>query len=94
MITRILCLATLATLMAMIDTAPLSGASVGPSHFTTICAEVADRDKTGTNGCPTNENGSQVAVSSVLASRVSFRAEGKGLEPSTGYPAPDFESGC
>jgi len=24
----------------------------------------------------------------------SFEAEGKGLEPSTGKPAPDFESGC
>jgi len=23
-----------------------------------------------------------------------LRAEGKGFEPSTGYPAPDFESGC
>jgi hypothetical protein len=23
-----------------------------------------------------------------------FKAEGKGVEPSTGYPAPDFESGC
>jgi hypothetical protein len=23
-----------------------------------------------------------------------LKAEGKGLEPSTGKPAPDFESGC
>ena len=27
-----------------------------------------------------------------LRQRLSSKAEGKGLEPSTGYPAPDFES--
>ena len=50
--------------------------------------------KTWTTGVQENEEGSQVPANSVLASPVSFRAEGKGFEPSTGCPAPDFESSC
>ena len=32
--------------------------------------------------------------SSTFVDLCGLKAEGKGLEPSTGYPAPDFESGC
>ena len=52
-----------------------------------------DRDKTGTNPFPKNEAGSQMAKNKSNASCGSFLAEGKGFEPSTGFPAPDFESG-
>jgi hypothetical protein len=55
-------------------------------------SEVRDRDKTGTTTSPENNTGSQGAAVQQLASRVSFEAEGKGFEPSTGFPAPDFES--
>jgi hypothetical protein len=48
--------------------------------------------KTWTTGVQKNEAGSQVLISAALASRGSFQAEGKGFEPSTGCPAPDFES--
>ena len=54
--------------------------------------EVANRDKTGTSGQPENNNGSQAIAIQQLASPVSFAAEDKGFEPSTGFPAPDFES--
>jgi hypothetical protein len=58
------------------------------------CADraAANRDKTGTNADAENSTGSQVVGIQPLASRVSFKAEGKGFEPSTGFPAPDFES--
>ena len=48
---------------------------------------------TETKTCPDNNTGSQAVVMQQLASHVSFEAEGKGFEPSTGFPAPDFESG-
>ena len=51
-------------------------------------------DKTWTTRGQENEAGSQVLIVRSLTSPVSFTAEGKGVEPSTGYPAPDFESGC
>jgi hypothetical protein len=55
-------------------------------------SEVRDRDKTGTTTSPENNTGSQSAAIQQLASSVPFVAEGKGFEPSTGFPAPDFES--
>ena len=51
-------------------------------------------DKTWTTGGQENEAGSQVLAVTSLTSPGSFEAEGKGFEPSTGCPAPDFESGC
>ena len=55
--------------------------------------QVSGRDKTGTNGCPVLEAISQHHTGKELATARSFEAEGKGVEPSTGCPAPDFESG-
>jgi hypothetical protein len=55
--------------------------------------EAHERDKTGTTTSPENSTGSQAVAIQELASEVSFEAEGKGFEPSTGFPAPDFESG-
>jgi hypothetical protein len=55
-------------------------------------SEAHDRDDTGTSTTPKNNTGSQDAAMQQLASHVSFAAEGKGFEPSTGFPAPDFES--
>ena len=51
-------------------------------------------DKTWTTWGQEKEAGSQVLAAVALTSPGSFTAEGKGVEPSTGYPAPDFESGC
>ncbi len=56
--------------------------------------EVVDRDNTGTNGAAEKTGVSQTPVKQVVANRPSFKAEGRGLEPPTGFPAPDFESGC
>ena len=58
-----------------------------------VSDDARDRDKTGTNAVPENNCGSQAVANQPLTSRVSFEAEGKGFEPSTGFPAPDFESG-
>ena len=69
------------------------GFDVRPDNVNLHICEVLDRDKTGTNSSRKNETGSQTAKSKPNASRVSFGAEGKGFEPSTGFPAPDFESG-
>ena len=44
-------------------------------------AEVADRDKPGSSGGRNRERGSQVAVASALASRVSQGSERGGFEP-------------
>jgi hypothetical protein len=49
-------------------------------------------DRTWTTWGRKNEAGSQVIVVTSLTSPSSFQAEGKGFEPSTGCPAPDFES--
>jgi hypothetical protein len=51
-----------------------------------------NRDKTGTNPLPRNAAASQMAKNMAKAGCISFEAEGKGFEPSTGFPAPDFES--
>jgi len=48
--------------------------------------------KTWTTGLQKKEPGSQVLVTASLTNHGSFEAEGKGFEPSTGCPAPDFES--
>ena len=66
----------------------LSTASPGRQN-----SEARDKDKTGTTMSPENNTGPQVVAMQQLASRVSLEAEGKGFEPSTGFPAPDFESG-
>ena len=50
------------------------------------------RDKTGTITSPRNADCSQWAKNKPNASRGSLEAEGKGFEPSTGFPALDFES--
>ena len=64
------------------------------SGASAVNGRVANWDKTGTTGGQEKEAGSQAAIVKALASRVSFPAEGTGLEPATGKPAPDFESGC
>ena len=51
-----------------------------------------NRDKTGTFDERAEGAGPQVQAISVLASRGNLRAECKGFEPSTGFPAPDFKS--
>jgi len=64
-----------------------------PQSMTGRTAGISPLDRTWTTGVQENEEGPQVLVSQVLASPGSFLAEGKGFEPSTGCPAPDFESG-
>lgn len=67
-------------LMALLYVQPLAG------------EVVINRDKTGTFPGHQKEHGSQTLMIQALANRVFFKAEGKGVEPSTGYPASDFES--
>ena len=57
------------------------------------CPEDSDRDKTGTIGSVASNVGSQTAASKPLTSRVSFAAEGMGLEPTTPCGAPHFQCG-
>jgi hypothetical protein len=60
-----------------------------------VSATAADGglDKTWTFAGSGNKCGSQALMNQVLASRVSFQAEGMGFEPTTPFGAPDFESG-
>ncbi len=58
-----------------------------------LTGEEGNRDKTGTDPCPENSNGSQMVMSEPLTSRVSCQAEGRGLEPPIPCGTPDFESG-
>ena len=75
-----------------------SGSVLGaPAPMTAIALVVPElagrnRDKTGTSTNPKNTSDSQIAKNKPNASRGSFSAEGKGFEPSTGFPALDFES--
>lgn len=55
--------------------------------------EEINRDKTGTSASPQNTIGPQMPNSQALASRMILEAEGMGLEPTTGCPAPEFQSG-
>ena len=55
--------------------------------------EVENRDKRGTNLVSEKGIGSQAATAEPLTSHVSFTAEGMGLEPTTGFPAPHFQCG-
>lgn len=59
-----------------------------------VLAAACSLDKTWTTAGQETQAGSQVLCFSALPSPVSRLAEGKGFEPSTGCPAPDFESGC
>ncbi len=95
MLTRRFLTMIAAVFLLVIDTAtaPLVATAAGMNTKTSIPvqAENADRDKTGTRGGLKNKAGSQVAILKGLASRVSFQAEGMGLEPTTGFPAPHFQ---
>lgn len=59
------------------------------------CHTVAmyNRDNTGTTTCPETTNSSPTRGFSMSASRQNLKAEGTGLEPATGCPAPEFQSG-
>jgi hypothetical protein len=72
------------------ETPQLAGAVL---PFTSPICCAANRDKTGTIMSRQNDSGSQMVEVKPFTSRASFTAEGKGFEPSTGCPAPDFESG-
>ena len=56
-----------------------AGLILAESRASVATVEVGDRDKTGTTGVQETEDGSQVTIIKALTSRVSFRAEGKGL---------------
>ena len=58
-----------------------------------LLAELVDRDKSGTTGCQETKMDSQALCLQVLTRPASFQAEGTGLEPATGYPAPHFQCG-
>jgi hypothetical protein len=85
---------TMAYVIMAIASAFPSTPATGNNQRVTIVGnrEARDRDKTGTSTSLENNTSSQAIGDQQLASRVSFEAEGKGFEPSTGFPAPDFES--
>jgi hypothetical protein len=69
-------------------------AADGTFHPTeTVQRSAPDRDKTGTSLGGQDQQGSQTLVFPTFSSRSVLEAEGRGLEPPTGFPAPDFESG-
>ena len=72
---------------------PVAAATMLTARCAAAVMPETGRDKTGTNLLPGNEVGSLPAKNKPLASGFSFEAEDKGFEPSTGFPAPDFESG-
>jgi hypothetical protein len=74
--------------------APANGSGLAGAGVDPLVTVERVRDKTGTNSGTPNNVGSQMVATAPLASRVSFAAEGRGLEPPTPYGAPDFESGC
>ena len=82
MFARMFFLAIAAALVFMINaaTASVTVTAIGPHQPMVIPTENADRDKTWTTGGAKNEAGSQTVMSQALASRVSFQAEGMGLE--------------
>ncbi len=53
--------------------------------------QVDRRDKRGTTARHENKDRSQGLADQQLASSFSFEAEGTGLEPATGFPAPHFQ---
>ena len=59
-----------------------------------VFSDARDRDKTGINDPTSKTIGTQSVTDQAFASSCSFRAEGMGLEPTTGCPAPEFQSGC
>jgi hypothetical protein len=54
-------------------------------------SEARHRDNSWTTGVQENRINSEITPQSVLANRSSFGAEGTGLEPATGFPAPHFQ---
>ena len=80
---------------AIVDSSavPVAAATMLTARCAAAVMPETGRDKTGTNLLPGNEVGSLPAKNKPLASGFSFEAEDKGFEPSTGFPAPDFESG-
>ena len=58
-----------------------------------VRAEVDHRAKTGTRSLGTNGNSSQTPINKAITSRHVFQAEGTGVEPATGCPAPHFQCG-
>ncbi len=53
---------------------------------------VNNRDKTGTSTCSETTDSPPTREISMSASRQNVEAEGMGLEPTTGCPAPEFQS--
>lgn len=56
-------------------------------------AESGDRDRTGTPALQNECRGGQTLEFPALEHAEIIRAEGMGLEPTTGCPAPEFQSG-
>ena len=54
---------------------------------------VTNRDNTGTSNVPKMTDNPQSLVFTRSASGQQLEAEGMGLEPTTGCPAPEFQSG-
>ena len=68
-------------------------ASLEPPRAMAQKAEVANRDKTGTSTVPRTTATPQSLIFPRSADGQRSEAEGMGLEPTTGCPAPEFQSG-
>ena len=62
-------------------------------RLTSSGAEFSIRDKSWTTGCLGARGVSQGGERKAVTTRRSFAAEGTGLEPATGCPAPHFQCG-
>jgi hypothetical protein len=93
-VTKLIAIAMIAMAAGMPAEMALAARDVGLTNTdAALKCEVADRDKTGTITVPRIDHSSQRPENKPNAGRGSFEAEGMGLEPTTGFPAPHFQCG-
>ena len=85
--------ASLAAIMPLAVCYPARGARMIRFDATIDVIEEANRDKKGTTLFPATTNDWKNADFSANKDAENFEAEGMGLEPTTGFPAPEFQSG-
>ena len=84
------CWGLIGALVATMDASCRAERCAGPER---CGVEARDRDKTGTTARPKVMHRAQMPRIAAFAQRIDFAAEGTGVEPATGCPAPEFQSG-
>ena len=91
---------TILLLVTLVAVAPSARTAVTEADVTKSAVKAAllmpqfeetNRDKTGTTWCQDNEADAQTQFNSALTTLHFSAAEGTGLEPATGFPAPHFQ---